>query len=244
MKPEQRRAMIVAAALPLVVEYGAGVTTAQIARAAGVGEGTIFRAFADKDELLAACMAAALRLDDTLAHLDSVSLDQPLADRLVEAAEALTGYLARMGAVAGALHASGAAPRRYPASTPAGGGYLASVPAGGRDSVSVPAGGRDSVSVPAGGRDSVSVPAGGRDPGSVPVVGRDPASAPPGGREAAMAATGAALAALFEPERANLRLPPEQLGAVFQFLVMSARQAQLSIPELVDLFLHGALGGD
>ncbi|WP_433434729.1 TetR/AcrR family transcriptional regulator [Nonomuraea sp. CA-141351] len=107
MSPEQRREMIVRAALPLVVEYGTSVTTAQVARAAGIGEGTIFRAFGDKDALLAACMAEALRPDDTLAHVASISLDQPLEERLVEASEALRGYLARMGAVAGALAASG-----------------------------------------------------------------------------------------------------------------------------------------
>ncbi|MEV1172458.1 helix-turn-helix domain-containing protein [Nonomuraea sp. NPDC049784] len=107
MSPEQRREMIVRAALPLVVEYGTSVTTAQVARAAGIGEGTIFRAFGDKDALLAACMAEALRPDDTLAHVASISLDLPLEERLVEASEALRGYLARMGAVAGALAASG-----------------------------------------------------------------------------------------------------------------------------------------
>ncbi|MFF8595875.1 hypothetical protein ACF061_31460 [Streptomyces sp. NPDC015220] len=42
MEPDQRRAMIVAMALPLVIEYGASVSTAKIARAAGIGEGTIF----------------------------------------------------------------------------------------------------------------------------------------------------------------------------------------------------------
>ncbi|WP_238010990.1 helix-turn-helix domain-containing protein [Dactylosporangium sp. AC04546] len=103
MSPEQRRAMIVAAALPLVVEHGAAVTTAQIARAAGIGEGTVFRAFEDKDALLAACMAEALRLDDTLAHIEAIPRDEPLAARLLEAIEILQGYLTRMGAVAGAL---------------------------------------------------------------------------------------------------------------------------------------------
>ncbi|MFC5830567.1 TetR/AcrR family transcriptional regulator [Nonomuraea insulae] len=107
MSPEQRREMIVRAALPLVVEYGTSVTTAQVARAAGIGEGTIFRAFGDKDALLAACMAEALRPDDTLAHVAGISLDLPLAERLVEASDALRGYLSRMGAVAGALAASG-----------------------------------------------------------------------------------------------------------------------------------------
>ncbi|MFI5797960.1 TetR/AcrR family transcriptional regulator [Streptomyces sp. NPDC051677] len=118
MKPDQRRAMIVAAALPLVVEYGASVSTAKIARAAGIGEGTIFRAFADKDALLAACMAEAVRPDDTVAHLESIALDQPLAARLTEAAEVMHGYMARMGAVAGALAPAGRLER--PAASPSG----------------------------------------------------------------------------------------------------------------------------
>ena len=63
MSPEQRRTMIVAAALPLVAEHGAAVTTSQIARAAGIGEATIFRVFADKDEVLDECMAEAVRTD-------------------------------------------------------------------------------------------------------------------------------------------------------------------------------------
>jgi len=98
--------MIVAAALPLLVEHGAAVTTLQIAKAAGIGEATIFRAFADKDELLAACVAAALRNQHVLAELDAVPLDQPLAARLTEAAATLRAYLDRMGAVIGAVHAA------------------------------------------------------------------------------------------------------------------------------------------
>ncbi|UNZ20410.1 TetR/AcrR family transcriptional regulator [Streptomyces sp. 891-h] len=111
MDPEQRRAMIVSAALPLVVEYGPLVTTAKIARAAGIGEGTIFRVFTDKEALLAACMDEALRPDDTVAHLEGISLDQPLAARLTEAAEVLRGYMNRIGDVAGALASLGKATR-------------------------------------------------------------------------------------------------------------------------------------
>ncbi|WP_078893942.1 TetR/AcrR family transcriptional regulator [Streptomyces sp. NRRL S-1022] len=114
MEPDQRRAMIVAAALPLVVEYGSSVSTAKIARAAGIGEGTIFRAFADKDALLAACMAEAVRPDDTVAHLESIALDQPLTARLTEAAEVMQGYMTRLGAVAGALAATGRLERTAP----------------------------------------------------------------------------------------------------------------------------------
>ncbi|PZG03553.1 TetR family transcriptional regulator, partial [Nonomuraea aridisoli] len=173
MSPEQRREMIVRAALPLVVEYGTSVTTAQIARAAGIGEGTIFRAFGDKDALLAACMAESMRPDDTLAHVASISLDLPLAERLIEAAEALRGHMTRVGAVAGALAASGPLRDRTPGTgSPA--------------------------------RDTERTP--------------DARKAAVNGREASMAATREVLAALFEPERDGLRLPPDRLAEAFQFL--------------------------
>lgn len=64
--------MVVAAALPLVIEHGERVTTRQIAEAAGIAEGTVFRVFADKDELIAACVDAALdpsALEDALRAL-------------------------------------------------------------------------------------------------------------------------------------------------------------------------------
>src|SRR5262245_33537829 len=51
---EARRSMIVEAALPLVLEHGERVTTKQIAEAAGIAEGTIFRVFEDKDAVIAA----------------------------------------------------------------------------------------------------------------------------------------------------------------------------------------------
>nr|BAQ25514.1 TetR family transcriptional regulator [Micromonospora sp. GMKU326] len=119
MSPEDRREMIVAAALPLLVEHGASVSTLQIAKAAGIGEATIFRAFTDKDELLDACLAAALRNDHVLAELDCVPLDQPLAARLTEAAATLHAYLERMGAVTAAMHTAG---RRRERARPGDGG--------------------------------------------------------------------------------------------------------------------------
>ncbi len=114
MTPEQRREMIIRTALPLVAEHGTAVTTAQIARAAGIGEATIFRVFTDKDELLDACVAEALRTDHVLAEIGAIPLDQPLPDRLAEAAAAIDAYLARMGLVIGTLHATGRRERRDP----------------------------------------------------------------------------------------------------------------------------------
>ncbi|HEV7712690.1 MAG TPA: TetR/AcrR family transcriptional regulator, partial [Asanoa sp.] len=116
MSPEQRREAVVRAALPLVAEHGAAVTTAQIARAAGIGEATIFRVFDDKQAVLDACVAAALDPTVVVQELNSISLDQPLAVRLVDAADALDAHFARIGSVLGALHASGhTGPRRAPA---------------------------------------------------------------------------------------------------------------------------------
>ncbi|MFI9756459.1 TetR/AcrR family transcriptional regulator [Streptomyces sp. NPDC051963] len=103
MSPEQRREMIIRTAIPLIAEYGAAVTTAKIARAAGIGEGTIFRVFADKDELMQACIAEALSPEHAVRELDAIDVSQPLPDRLAEAAEALQAHMDRMGAILGSL---------------------------------------------------------------------------------------------------------------------------------------------
>jgi AcrR family transcriptional regulator len=106
--------MIVRAVLPLVIEHGAAVTSSQIAQAAGIGEGTIFRAFKDKDELLDTCVLAALDPGDALAAIAEIPLDQPLADRLTEAAGTLRAHLQRMGALMAAMHGSGRGGHRDP----------------------------------------------------------------------------------------------------------------------------------
>ncbi|MFD3613295.1 TetR/AcrR family transcriptional regulator [Streptomyces atroolivaceus] len=103
MTPEERRSMIIQTAIPLIAEYGAAVTTAKIARAAGIGEGTIFRVFTDKDELLQACIAEALSPEHAVRELHAIDVSQPLPDRLAEAAEALQAHMSRMGAILGSL---------------------------------------------------------------------------------------------------------------------------------------------
>ncbi|MFT4134982.1 TetR/AcrR family transcriptional regulator [Microbacterium sp.] len=52
MSVDDRRAMIAAAAVPLFVERGASLTTRQLAEHLGIAEGTIFRAFGDRDTLV------------------------------------------------------------------------------------------------------------------------------------------------------------------------------------------------
>jgi AcrR family transcriptional regulator len=52
MSSDDRRRAIVEAIIPLLIEQGANVTTRQIAEAAGIAEGTIFRVFPDKCALI------------------------------------------------------------------------------------------------------------------------------------------------------------------------------------------------
>jgi AcrR family transcriptional regulator len=73
LPPDERRLAIVEATLPLLLEHGELVTTRQIAEAAGIAEGTIFRVFADKDAVIAAVVETALDtgpLEEALAGID------------------------------------------------------------------------------------------------------------------------------------------------------------------------------
>jgi len=77
--------MIIAAATPLIVEHGEMVTTKQIAEAAGIAEGTIFRVFPDKDAVIAAVIEAALDRSAVEAALDAIDRSLPLERRVERA---------------------------------------------------------------------------------------------------------------------------------------------------------------
>jgi len=107
LPPDERRAMIIEAMLPLLLEHGEMVTTRQIAEAAGIAEGTIFRVFADKDELIAAVVARAAdpaQLEHSLAAIDP---DLPLEQAVTAAVRILqrrTLDMARLMASVGPRH--------------------------------------------------------------------------------------------------------------------------------------------
>jgi AcrR family transcriptional regulator len=100
---EERRAMVVQAAIPLLVELGPAVTTLQIARAAGISEPTIFRAFADKNEVLAACLAAVTDPGPVLDELAAVEPSPDLRERVTAVIEVLRIQGERTGAVVNAV---------------------------------------------------------------------------------------------------------------------------------------------
>ena len=78
MSPDDRRAALIKATLPLLLEHGRTVTSKQIAGAAGVAEGTIFRVFDSKDDLIAATLDHGFDMEPFLADLRRIEPDQPL----------------------------------------------------------------------------------------------------------------------------------------------------------------------
>lgn len=74
LSADARRAQIIEAVTPAVLEHGSTITSRQLAEAAGVAEGTLFKAFGDKEALLAA-LAEHHMTDDDAASFTSESLE-------------------------------------------------------------------------------------------------------------------------------------------------------------------------
>ncbi|WP_062463631.1 TetR/AcrR family transcriptional regulator [Demequina soli] len=72
MAPDERRAAIVDVTVPLILERGAEVTTREIAEAAGIAEGTVFRVFPDKDSVIDAAVARVMDPAEITAALESI----------------------------------------------------------------------------------------------------------------------------------------------------------------------------
>ncbi|MER6827512.1 helix-turn-helix domain-containing protein [Streptosporangium sp. NPDC000563] len=96
LPPDERRAALIASTLSLVLAEGPDVSTRRIAQAAGVAEGTIFRVFATKDELVSVAIASAFDSSSLLGELKTIDRTAPLDVRLVEAVEILQRRTARI----------------------------------------------------------------------------------------------------------------------------------------------------
>ena len=86
LPPGERREMIVSAALPLVLQHGEAVTTKDIAEAAGIAEGTIFRVFASKEELIEAVVGYALDPAPLEKAIEAIPTQLPLEEAVTKAA--------------------------------------------------------------------------------------------------------------------------------------------------------------
>lgn len=96
--------MILDAAVPLIVAHGRDVTTKQIAEAAGIAEGTVFRAFVDKEDLCRAAVARFMDPEPIRAALQAIDPTDPLEVKLTAVVGAMRE---RFSGVLGILHSLG-----------------------------------------------------------------------------------------------------------------------------------------
>ncbi len=97
LPPDERRLAILKAVLPVVRARGTDVTTRELAEAAQVAEGTLFRVFDDKESLLREAVATALDPAELLAEMTAIDLGLPVEERL---AAVIRAGVARMADLA------------------------------------------------------------------------------------------------------------------------------------------------
>lgn len=127
MPPDERRAAILAATVPLLRERGDRVSTKDLAEAAGVAEGTLYRVFPDKRALLCAALDEAMDIGPLARDLGRIDPAAVLEERIRLALELMTARLEGVVQLMTALHGlaraepgeSGRPPGHWPPRNPA-----------------------------------------------------------------------------------------------------------------------------
>lgn len=99
MSVEDRQESILDAALPLLRERGLDVTTREIADAAGIAEGTIFRAFPDKQAVIDAALARVMDPAPTLVRLRAIDPGLPIEGAIREIVQVLSDWFSEIMAL-------------------------------------------------------------------------------------------------------------------------------------------------
>lgn len=96
LTPDERREAIAMSTLALILEHGPAVTTREIAEAAGVAEGTIFRVFPDKESVINAALVRAFDPAALRTAISEIDRKLPLAARLEAAVELMQMRVTRI----------------------------------------------------------------------------------------------------------------------------------------------------
>ena len=104
---DDRRRAIVEAVIPLLLEMGPTITTREMAEAAGIAEGTIFRVFPDKTSVIHEAVKASMDPQQIKLAIGAIPATDPLPDQLEAAAAVLVERSERVAALVGMLRAAG-----------------------------------------------------------------------------------------------------------------------------------------
>ncbi|AXE39901.1 HTH-type transcriptional repressor [Acidipropionibacterium virtanenii] len=104
MPPGQRRASIVEAAHALLVRRGITFTTREVAEAAGIAEGTVFRHFDTKDDLIGAVVDDVFDPGPLCREIDATPGDLDLPQAVQHALSLMQGHFESISAVMTSLH--------------------------------------------------------------------------------------------------------------------------------------------
>ncbi len=109
---EDRRSAIIDAVIPMLLENGRDVTTRQIAERAGVAEGTLFRAFGDKDSIIDAAVERYFDPEPIRRMMAAIDPDAPLREKVNDLLTILQGRTEGVINLMGALGPGRMPPRR------------------------------------------------------------------------------------------------------------------------------------
>lgn len=112
MSPEERRAAIIDAVIPLLRARGRDVSSKEIAEAAGIAEGTVFRAFGDKETLISAAIDHYFDPEPFRDSLRGIDPDEPTVDKIHRLVELLRERFIGVMGFMSMLRRDGPPPRR------------------------------------------------------------------------------------------------------------------------------------